>query len=189
MSNYTIKGIELHQTCGACPEQYDAYDGSKQVGYLRLRHGHFTVEVHNMSDSTLVYEAEPEGDGEFMPDEREKYLTKAVDAIILHRIKTKEDYEKLKSSGMMWEWFPDFTGVYEKDIPQEVISPPTPANWIDEEIQSTKVSISYWKETVLQWEEMRDEVADEICIPALVEARAKLRMHKTRLEYLTQNNQ
>ena len=35
--------LKLVLTCGACPEQYDAFDGERQVGYLRLRHGHFTV--------------------------------------------------------------------------------------------------------------------------------------------------
>ena len=33
--------IKLIQTCGACPEQYDAFIGEEQVGYLRLRHGYF----------------------------------------------------------------------------------------------------------------------------------------------------
>ena len=31
---------------------------------------------------------------------------------------TRTEYEKLKSSGMMWEFHPEFTGVYEEDIPQ-----------------------------------------------------------------------
>lgn len=35
--------IEFKQTCFACPEQYDAVDDGREVGYLRLRHGHFTV--------------------------------------------------------------------------------------------------------------------------------------------------
>ena len=36
--------IELVKTCGACPEQYDAYFEGYQVGYLRLRHGTFRVD-------------------------------------------------------------------------------------------------------------------------------------------------
>ena len=31
---------------------------------------------------------------------------------------TRTEYEKLKASGMMWEFHPEFTGVYEEDIPQ-----------------------------------------------------------------------
>lgn len=29
---------------------------------------------------------------------------------------TRDDYERLKASGMMWEIFPKFTGDYDKDI-------------------------------------------------------------------------
>lgn len=76
----TISGIELSQTCNACPEQYDAYRNGKQVGYLRLRHGHFTVDCPDESGE-LVYEAAPNGDGQFDPNERDKYLFEAVNAI------------------------------------------------------------------------------------------------------------
>lgn len=46
-TNMNIQDIILKQTCFAYPEQYDAIDGitGERVGYLRLRHGHFTVEV------------------------------------------------------------------------------------------------------------------------------------------------
>ncbi len=30
-------------------------------------------------------------------------------------IKTKEDYDKLLSSGMFWEFYPELTGEWEKD--------------------------------------------------------------------------
>lgn len=29
---------------------------------------------------------------------------------------TRDDYERLKASGIMWEIFPEFTGDYDKDI-------------------------------------------------------------------------
>jgi hypothetical protein len=72
--------IRLVMTCGACPEQYNAYDGDKQVGYLRLRHGGFTVEAPECGGE-LIYEASPRGDGIFEDDERDYYLRFAVDAI------------------------------------------------------------------------------------------------------------
>ena len=76
--------IRLNQTCGACPEQYDALDeNGRQVGYLRLRHGYFTVEVPDCG-GTVVYEAEPDGDGLFDPGERQRYLDAAVAAIRAH---------------------------------------------------------------------------------------------------------
>jgi len=73
--------IELVQICGACPESYDAVYMGDQVGYLRLRHGRFTVECPD-AGGNLVYEARPNGDGIFCADEREFYLDKAKEAIM-----------------------------------------------------------------------------------------------------------
>lgn len=72
--------IRLQLTCGACPEQYDAFLGDLQVGYLRLRHGAFRVDYPECGGET-IYEASPKGDGEFEDDERDYYLRFAVDAI------------------------------------------------------------------------------------------------------------
>lgn len=72
--------IRLVLTCGACPEQYDAFDGEVTVGYLRLRHGRFTVQFPDVGGE-LIYGACPIGDGVFMDDERDYFLRFAVDAI------------------------------------------------------------------------------------------------------------
>jgi hypothetical protein len=72
--------IKLILTCGACPEQYDAVLDGKTVGYLRLRHGSFRVDVPECGGET-IYEASPEGDGAFEDHERDYYLRFAVDAI------------------------------------------------------------------------------------------------------------
>lgn len=73
----------LDQTCGACPEQYDAYlNNNIKVGYLRLRHGSFTVTCPDV-DGELVYSAEPQGDGIFEFEERDYYLEQAKQAILL----------------------------------------------------------------------------------------------------------
>lgn len=73
--------VSLHRTCIACPEQYDALgpDGN-QIGYLRLRHGSFTVECPDVG-GTLVYSASPSGEGIFDDDERDMYLSAAKEAI------------------------------------------------------------------------------------------------------------
>ena len=76
----TINGYRLILTCGACPEQYDVFDGDRQVGYLRLRHGHFRADYPDSGGET-VYEADTIGDGLFDSDEREEHLTKAIDAL------------------------------------------------------------------------------------------------------------
>lgn len=76
-----INDIQLEQTCGACPEQYDAFLDGKIVGYLRLRHGYFRVAVPDCGGKT-IYTAYPEGGGCFESDERDKYLTAAKEAIL-----------------------------------------------------------------------------------------------------------
>lgn len=81
MSAFEYRGVKLVMTCDACPEQYDAFNGRGQrIGYLRLRHGSFTVQMPGVGGE-VVYSAEPEGDGMFEPDERERHLRAAIDAI------------------------------------------------------------------------------------------------------------
>ena len=81
-----IKGVRLIRTCYACPQQYDAFLDGKQVGYLRLRHGRFTVESPDVG-GTLVYSGYPNGDGIFDSDEEEFFLTEAVDSILAYLAK------------------------------------------------------------------------------------------------------
>ena len=72
--------IRLVRTCHASPEQYDAFDGDKQVGYLRLRHREFTVECPDVGGE-MAYFAVPAGDGLFIDGERQHYLARAIAAI------------------------------------------------------------------------------------------------------------
>lgn len=77
----SLNGFRLVQTCWACPEQYDVFKNDKQVGYLRLRHGSFTVEVPDCGGK-LVLEADTRGDGAFDSDEERKmFLVAAIKAI------------------------------------------------------------------------------------------------------------
>lgn len=73
--------ITLQQTCYACPEAYDAYYGDTHIGYLRLRHGCFTVDFGTGDISNIVYTAYPKGDGVFCSDERDYYLDVAKDVL------------------------------------------------------------------------------------------------------------
>jgi hypothetical protein len=72
--------LKLVKTCNACPEQYDVFDGTKLVGYLRLRHGHFCANLFG-PNGPIVYEATTIGDGIFDESEREFHLNKAKEAI------------------------------------------------------------------------------------------------------------
>ena len=72
--------ITLVQTCGSCPEQYDAMVDDERVGYLRLRFGNFTVK----SGGEQVYQKYIGGGltGSFKSEkQRRKQLKKAKKAI------------------------------------------------------------------------------------------------------------
>lgn len=74
--------IELRQLNTACPEDYNAYLDGKQVAYLRLRHGSFTVRCPD-GGGDVVYSGNPKGDGIFDDDEeRQLFLQRVVNAII-----------------------------------------------------------------------------------------------------------
>lgn len=70
--------IKLVETCGACPEQYDAFYKGVKVGYLHLRHGYFCVQC----GGEVVYSEYTIGDGIFEHEaEREYHLRCACHAI------------------------------------------------------------------------------------------------------------
>lgn len=74
--------IKLVETCGACPEAYDAFDeDGNYLAHLRLRYGYFTVTLEG---GKRVYETCTIGDGVFECSEREYHLDKAIEAIQEH---------------------------------------------------------------------------------------------------------
>jgi hypothetical protein len=79
--------IRLVKTCNACPEQYDVFDGDEEIGYLRLRWGHFAAHAGGPS-GPAGYEALTIGDGVFDPSERDLHLRNAVAALTV-----KTEYE------------------------------------------------------------------------------------------------
>jgi hypothetical protein len=79
--------IKLVQTCGACPEQYDAYLDGELLGYMRLRHGGFRVEYRG----EVIYRGDPKGDGCFEDSERIKFLNIGCRAILEAHVKREEE--------------------------------------------------------------------------------------------------
>ena len=71
--------VELTQTCGACPEQYDAHILGVPVAYFRLRHGYFAVQCPWGGET--VYSSRTYGDGIFDEDERDRELSAAKRAV------------------------------------------------------------------------------------------------------------
>lgn len=78
-----LLGCTLVQTCAACPEQYDVFLEDQQIGYLRLRHGHFRADYPDCG-GTVVYESDTDGDGAFEDRERMPMLNRAVAALLVH---------------------------------------------------------------------------------------------------------
>lgn len=78
-----IEGLNFKKTCSACPEQYDVFEGEKQVGYVRLRHGYLRCDYPDCGDDTIFDESFDDGwKGEFEDDnERNKYLILIAKAI------------------------------------------------------------------------------------------------------------
>ena len=72
--------INLVRTSFACPQQYKAYMGQTQVGYLRLRHGYFRVDYPICGGQT-IFEANTIGDGVFDRSEEANMLETAKQAI------------------------------------------------------------------------------------------------------------
>jgi hypothetical protein len=75
-----INGYKLVQTCAMCPEQYNVFKKNQQVGYLRLRHGYFTVSCPDVNGTEVHFDMSC-GYNSFMDDERDFHLTNAVKAI------------------------------------------------------------------------------------------------------------
>lgn len=86
--------VVLIKTCDESPEQYDVWLDRKEIGYLRLRHGHFSATPLKDGDwGRVVYSADTLGDGSFEDSERAAHLTKAVNAILVSMGLEPQDYE------------------------------------------------------------------------------------------------
>lgn len=83
MHRIEIDGCTLVRTCHACPEQYDVFRGGQQIGYLRLRHGAFRADYGECGGPT-VYQAAPRGYGCFDDDERDDFLSEAINALMTY---------------------------------------------------------------------------------------------------------
>ena len=92
-----IDGYRLVLTCPSCPEQYDMFEGETQVAYLRLRHGAFRVDSPDCGDTTILT-MHPEGSGQFMPEERERFLKLAIESVRRYRSALEEIESKSRAN-------------------------------------------------------------------------------------------
>lgn len=77
--------VELHfeRTCMAMPEQYEVFRDGRQIGYLRLRHGHFRAHYPDHDSREPVYSTGVRGDGFFHDDEERSQQLHAAAVEIL----------------------------------------------------------------------------------------------------------
>lgn len=89
-----IKGLDFDLTCGACPEQYDVYDGDgKQVGYVRLRWGVLRCEYPDVFGEEIYTASIGDGwTGTFESvEQRMEHLNNIADKILEHQKNILED--------------------------------------------------------------------------------------------------
>ncbi|MEV0869315.1 hypothetical protein AB0I24_15410 [Brachybacterium paraconglomeratum] len=73
--------MELVLTSSACPEQYSLRDDNgAEIGFFRLRHGHFRAE--DGSGRTIYEASDLISDGVFEGSEREERMLPAIDLVL-----------------------------------------------------------------------------------------------------------
>jgi hypothetical protein len=85
----TDTAYRLVLTCLACPEAWSVHLDEREVGYLRLRYGHFTARFPDHNGKMVFETTQIQGDGCFADEkERMRNLKKAITRI--HREVKKE---------------------------------------------------------------------------------------------------
>lgn len=64
--------VEFHETCSACPEQYDVYIEGIQVGYVRLRWGRLRCDTPDVGGREVYEHFWDEGSLGCFPNDEER---------------------------------------------------------------------------------------------------------------------
>ncbi len=83
-----INNLEFRLTCFACPEQYDVFSGSRQVGYVRLRGGFLSGDFPPCGGETVLEHIfDDDWKGCFDNDEERHYWLNRASVALLNRLK------------------------------------------------------------------------------------------------------
>ena len=83
--------LRFEKTSSACPEQYDVFKGSKQVGYIRLRHGVLSCRYPNTHGEIIyAHQFEDEWKGYFENEEERTFYINECKNALLKAIKEKK---------------------------------------------------------------------------------------------------
>lgn len=110
--------LSFIRTCHACPEQYDVFYGDIRVGYVRFRHGNFTVDCPDAFDENVLKIKVDSGSGIFSDEERTEYLQKAADSILHWMVKNSvvsplpENVEVCFNVENETEWNDNYNGTF-----------------------------------------------------------------------------
>ena len=88
LKNYWIKNLEWHQTCFACPEQYDIYYKGEKFAYFRFRFGYLTVSLYKNGELTLdnIYSHLPDPDNDWrgkLSENEFSYYKKKINKLLI----------------------------------------------------------------------------------------------------------
>lgn len=80
-----VKKLKLFQTCFACPEQYDVYYNDALVGYIRYRHGIFSVNPvingnYDFTNDLMIFTTDDDS-GILSETQRKELLPQALQKI------------------------------------------------------------------------------------------------------------
>ncbi len=85
--DYKNNGLELVQTCGCSPEQYDVFKDGKQIAYIRLRWDVLRVDVPDCGEETIMSKDFGDGwSGCFKDNETRYHWLYGICALILANI-------------------------------------------------------------------------------------------------------
>lgn len=86
------------QTCAACPEQYDVYEGDDLVGYVRLRHGYLRADCHGEP----IYDSVVKGDGCFYDEHERQWHMKCIKSAMAAYLDGKDEWTLPEEDEGLW---------------------------------------------------------------------------------------
>ena len=83
--------VDFHETCSACPEQYDVYIDGFQIGYVRLRWGYLRCQSPYVGDKCVYeYEFDDAFKGNFDTDKERDYHLDLIAEILYNEYMKSE---------------------------------------------------------------------------------------------------
>ena len=83
---YEVNNLNFHQTCSACPEQYDVYDeNNSYIGYVRLRWGELRadyIDEYQGIEEEVFFEKLDDFQGNFINEEQRSHYLNEIATVL-----------------------------------------------------------------------------------------------------------